>query len=253
MKFSDFDTRMRTFETVHDYQVLPGMYMVARLDGRGFTRLTKERHRFTAPFDEQFRDFMIATTQYLMDVGFNIIYGYTQSDEISILFHKDEGTFGRKPRKLNSILAGEASAKFSTMLGDIAVFDCRISQLPNPDLVCDYFRWRAEDANRNALQSHCYWMLRNEGASTSTATATLEGMSSANKQELLFSRGLNFNDLPAWQKRGTGLYWQQYQKESRNQVTGEAVVATRRRIKTDLQLPMKESYNHFIAKLIKDM
>ena len=59
-----------------------------------------------------------------MDCGFRIAYGYTQSDEISLLFHSTEDAFGRKTRKLNSILAGEASAKFSLLLGDMACFDC---------------------------------------------------------------------------------------------------------------------------------
>ena len=36
MKFDDLDDRMRVFETAHDLCVLPGLYMVARLDGRGF-------------------------------------------------------------------------------------------------------------------------------------------------------------------------------------------------------------------------
>jgi len=36
------------FETAHDLCVLPGLHMVARLDGRGFTRLTKEVHQFEA-------------------------------------------------------------------------------------------------------------------------------------------------------------------------------------------------------------
>ena len=44
MKFDDLDGRMRVFETAHDLCVLPGLYMVARLDGRSFTRLTKEVH-----------------------------------------------------------------------------------------------------------------------------------------------------------------------------------------------------------------
>ena len=44
MKFDELDTRMRVFETAHDHCVLPELYMVARLDGRGFTRLTKEVH-----------------------------------------------------------------------------------------------------------------------------------------------------------------------------------------------------------------
>lgn len=42
MKFDDLDARMRVFETVHDQCVLPGIFMVARLDGRSFTKLTKE-------------------------------------------------------------------------------------------------------------------------------------------------------------------------------------------------------------------
>jgi tRNA(His) 5'-end guanylyltransferase len=30
------------------------------------------------------------------------------------------------------------------------------------------------------------------------------------KNELLFQHGINFNDLPTWQRRGVGLYWQEY-------------------------------------------
>jgi tRNA(His) guanylyltransferase len=150
------------FETAHDRSVLPGMFLVARIDGRNFTRLTKETHNFEAPYDARFRDMMIETTSHLMNCGFNAIYGYTQSDEISLLFHPSITTFDRKVRKYNSILAGEASAKFSLLLQDLACFDCRISELPNVDLVVDYFRWRNEDARRNALNAHCYWLLRKE-------------------------------------------------------------------------------------------
>src|SRR5947199_2355890 len=113
MKFDDLDVKMRIFETAHDYCVLPGILMVARIDGRGFTRLTKEVHEFEKPFDLRFRDMVLGTAEHLMDCGFHVIYGYTQSDEISLLFHRDETAFGRKMRKYNSILAGEASAKFS--------------------------------------------------------------------------------------------------------------------------------------------
>src|SRR5262245_21357536 len=101
MKFTELDERMRVYETAHDLCVLPGLYMVARLDGRGFTRLTKEVHSFEAPFDVRFRDLMLQTAEHLMSgAGFNILYGYTQSDEISLLFAKDEESFQRKLRKL---------------------------------------------------------------------------------------------------------------------------------------------------------
>ena len=142
MKFYDLDMKMRRFETAHDYCVLPAIFMVARIDGRGFTRLTKQVHQFEAPFDEQFLDHMIGTVQHLTNCGFRVQYGHTQSDEISLLFHRDETLFDRKLRKYNSVLAGETSAAFSLRLGAHACFDCRISQLPTEELVVDYFRWR---------------------------------------------------------------------------------------------------------------
>lgn len=250
MKFDDLDKKMRVFETAHDYCVLPGIFMVARLDGRSFTKLTKERHPFQAPYDERFRDYMVDTVEHLMDCGFRVIYGYTESDEISLLFDKEETAFGRKLRKMNSVLAGEASAKFSLLLGDIGVFDCRISQLPTARNVVDYFRWRNEDAFRNALNAHCYWALRKDGSSVQQATAHLSGMSVPDKNELLFQQGINFNNLPDWQKRGVGVYWEEYDKQALNPKTGEAVVTSRRRLKANLALPMKEDYSEFVRGLI---
>jgi hypothetical protein len=34
MDFEELDNRLRLFETAHDHPVLPGLFMVARLDGR---------------------------------------------------------------------------------------------------------------------------------------------------------------------------------------------------------------------------
>lgn len=251
MKFEELDTKLRTFETAHDLCVLPEIFMVARIDGRNFTRLTKEIHKFEAPFDPQFRDYMVATVEHLMNCGFRIVYGYTQSDEISLLLHRNEESFSRKLRKLNSIFAGEASAKLSLLLGSIAAFDCRISQLPTLNLVVDYFRWRNEDAHRNALNAHCYWMLRRSGENARTATEKLDRLSVSDKNELLYQQAkINFNDLPNWQKRGIGLYWESYQKEAISPIGGEKVFAARRRIKVDMELPMKDDYSEFIEDLV---
>ena len=250
MKFDELDQKMRVFETAADYCALPGIYMVARLDGRGFTRLTKTVGSFAVPFDESFRDLMVGTTESLMTCGFQVVYGYTESDEISLLFAADEMTFGRKLRKYNSTLAAEASARFSLGLGRIATFDCRISQLPSIRHVVDYFRWRNEDAARNALNAWCYWTLRENGRNRRQANQQLVGKSVAEKNELLFQYGVNFNNIPQWQKRGVGLYWEQYEKPAHNPITGQAVAATRRRLKTDLHLPMKDDYSRFLETLI---
>ncbi len=252
MKFDELDARMRLFETEHDRCVGSDIIMVARLDGRGFTRLTKETLDLNAPFDDRFRNAMSATTEHLMDCGFRTTFGYHQSDEISLLFHRGEDSFGRKLRKLHSVLAGEASARFSLELGSCGVFDCRISQLLTAQDVVDYFRWRSEDASRNALNAHCYWRLRSEGQSIAATTATLRGMSVASKKQLLVQRGIEFDALPAWQTRGTGLYWEEYEKTGVNPQTGETAATTRRRLVTDATRPMREAYDGLIRRLLHE-
>jgi tRNA(His) 5'-end guanylyltransferase len=251
MKFDELDSQMRVFETARDLCVPSGLFMVARLDGRNFTRLTKEIHQFDAPFDERFRDLMLDVAEHLMGgCGFNFVYGYAQSDEISLLFDLSEIAFQRKLRKLISILAAEASAKLAISLQAHAVFDCRISELPTLDLVVDYFRWRNEDAYRNSLSAHCYWRLRNAGLDVREVTSTLSGLSMAEKNELLLQHGINFNSLPAWQKRGVGLFWESYDRQAIHPKTQEEVTARRRRIRRVLELPMKEEYSAFIRGLV---
>lgn len=252
MDFDILDKEMRKYETEHDYCVPSGIYMVARIDGRGFTKLTKKVHKFETPFDIRFRDYMIETTKHLMNCGFRIIYGFTQSDEISLLFHLNESTFGRKMRKLNSILAGEASAKFTSLLGDIGCFDCRISELFSIEKVQDYFLWRQEDAHRNALNAHCYWALRKDNKSVSEATNYLLGREVNDKNKLLLSYNINFNDLPNWQKRGTGLVWSEYHKEGINPITNEKTITKRRKIDEIFDLPLSAEYGKFIVEIIND-
>ena len=251
MKFDEFDKKMRVYEESLDQYILPDMYIVARLDGRSFTNLTKKTCNFEAPFDTKFRDLMVDTVKALMECGFRIVYGYTESDEISLLFHPDDNTFGRKVRKLNTTLAGEASAAFSLALGRAATFDCRIVPLPNKDRVADYFVWRQEDSHRNSLNAHCYWALRKEGEDQNLATMELEGKSVAYKNELLFQKGINYNDLPSWQKRGIGVYFQDVSKEGYNPVKDEKVVTQRRELFADYELPVGEEYRDFILRFLE--
>jgi len=243
---------MRVFETSHDHSVLPGITMVARLDGRGFTKWTKGAG-LEKPFDQRFHKLMTQVTVDLMEhSGLGIVYGYTQSDEISLLLSPGEGSFGRKIRKLNSVLAGCASA-FGTHwlhtegwgLEEPVVFDCRISQLITPQDVMDYFQWRMEDSHRNCLNGYCYWKLRQRGESKGKASRILEGKGTAFKNEMLFQDfGLNYNeDVPLWQRRGSGVFWETFTKEGENPMTGEKTVANRKRLKVDLELPRGDEYS----------
>ncbi|WP_230655802.1 tRNA(His) guanylyltransferase Thg1 family protein [Psychrobacter sp. I-STPA10] len=250
MRFEELDKKLRVYETAYDLCIPPEVYLVVRLDGRGFTKKTKETWQLQAPFDIRFHEVMVKTCCHLMNCGFNVIYAYTQSDEISLLFHPDEDTFKRKQRKINSVLAGEASGFFSLTLGDLACFDARICQLPNKELVKDYFCWRQEDAHRNSLNAHCYWILRHQGVNATEATKQMAGKPLADKHELLFANQINFNDLPNWQKRGTGLYWAEVEKQGFNPMTEQSTTTTRREIVADEQLLLGEDYGQFIVRLL---
>jgi tRNA(His) 5'-end guanylyltransferase len=252
MKFDDLDTKMRVYETCVDHCVLPEMYIVARLDGRNFTTLTKDKQKFEAPFDIRFRDLMIETVKHLMNCGFKVVYGYTESDEISLLFDFKINVFNRKVRKFNSILAGEASSKFSLLLNAPGVFDCRVCQFPSQKLVVDYFRWRNEDAHRNALNAHCYWMLRKENFAPESAAQFLKKKTLSEKNELLFTRGINFNDLPKWQKRGIGLYWKKQMKKGFNPKEQTETETVRNAIEIDYDLPMGDEYDQFILEKLSE-
>ena len=123
--------------------------------------------------------------------------------------------------------------------------------LPTIEKVQDYFLWRQEDAHRNALNAHCYWMLRGEGMDARTANDMLEGKSISFKNELLFSRGINFNKLPSWQKRGIGVYWSDIEKSGFNPITKQEVTAIRRGLEVDYDLPLGEKYAQYITAFLK--
>lgn len=251
MKFEEIEALMRRNESLSEQYILPENFIIARLDGKGFTKLTKEKLSLEKPFDQKFSQIMIDTTKYLFNVGFKVIYGYTQSDEISLLIHKEDNTFNRKIRKINSVLAGEASAFFSLKFQEICVLDCRAIAIPNQEMLLDYFCWRQEDSHRNSLSAHCYWTLRKNGFNAKQTTEKVEKMSQSDKNELLFQYGINYNNLPLWQKRGVGIINKEMKKEGLNPITKEPVAYLRNELFVENELPTRESYRTFLKEIFE--
>lgn len=248
MSPDEFEDQMRTLEVFHTLRLLPGAWVILRLDGRGFSRFTESR--FEKPFDVRFHDGMVQTAQAVLE-DFQGAYAYTESDEISVLFPRHWDLFDRELEKVVSLSASIASATLSLTFGTPVHFDSRAILAAEDEQVVDYFRWRQADAARCALNGWTYWTLRKAGQSVAEATAALQGKSVADKNELLFQAGINFNDLSLWQRRGTGLYWERYEREGYNPKLEQKVVTSRRRIKVNQELPMGDDYGRFIEQLLR--
>lgn len=231
MNFKETDERMREIECSRDGSIPPGAYIIARLDGRGFSSLTNTH--FAKPYDRRFHEMMLETLRCVVQSGVNVALAYTQSDEISLLMLPYTADHGRKARKLLSLLAGAASAKFSLLLGEVATFDCRLNLQYDLAGVKDYFRWRSIDAERNAFNAYCYWQLRHAGMDAQAATEQLRRMDVQARHQMLSNRGIDFNALPGWQKRGVCLTWQEDWRSGLNPVTGEKTRYSRRILKEE--------------------
>jgi tRNA(His) 5'-end guanylyltransferase len=248
MKRKDLEVRMRSLEWFHRERVLPGLWLIVRLDGRAFGRFTASR--FEKPFDPRVRELMCETARALL-IDFNGLYAYTMSDEISLLLPRGWELFGRVVEKIVSISAGLASAAFTQACGEPAHFDSRVWLGVDEEAVIDYFRWRQADAARNALHSWCYWTLRKSGVSVPEAVRQLDRSTSSAQCGLLTRHGVTFDKVPAWQRRGVGIYWQAYEKEGYDPVLQQPVVTRRRRLTVNMDLPMNEAYDALLRGVMR--
>lgn len=210
-EFEALGDKMKSFEARHNDTAMPMLPMIVRLDGRAFHTFTKGLNR---PFDKNFSDCMIETTRKLISETHATI-GYTQSDEITLVFipkENQELPFAGKIQKICSIFAAIASVEFNKQIANllpqkaesVAVFDCRVFTLPTKQLAYDCLLWRETDATRNSLSMAV-------SAYYSTKECFQKGFKE--KHDMLYAKGINWNDYPIHFKRGTYLMRVQVKKE----------------------------------------
>jgi tRNA(His) guanylyltransferase len=195
--------RMKRYEMeIAGQRMMPRLPIMARLDGRAFHGFTRGLKR---PYDPDFCLCMIRTMCMLVE-NFNADLGYTQSDEISLLWVNDdpkrEMLFDGRYHKWTSLLASHATRQFGRAV-DIHLthkshldpeFDCRVWQVPNMTEVYHSFLWREDDATRNSLQM---------AAQSVYSHFKLHKKGHAELHDLLHEKGINWNNYPAYFKRGT--------------------------------------------------
>ncbi|MEE4576773.1 tRNA(His) guanylyltransferase Thg1 family protein [Paenibacillus polymyxa] len=215
MKKDDFGNRMKEYENAYRLSLPRRLPVIIRIDGAHFHTFTRG---MTKPFDEKLIFALWKTCKYL---AYNIMgckLVYHQSDEISLLLTNydkltTQSWFENNLQKMVSISASLATAKFNEEIQKVypdkplATFDARAWVLPH-DEVANYFLWRQQDATKNSISMVAQAHFRH---------SELQGLNGNQLQDKLFvEKGLNWNDLPVWQKRGICITKQQYNK-------GEAV------------------------------
>lgn len=196
----NFGDRMKSYES--DHRFMPQLPVVARIDGKRFSKWTKGLRR---PYDEDMSFLMGRVTMELVRETHACI-GYTQSDEITLIFHADVGSsyfLDGREQKMVSILASLTTGYFNnyrphylphhTGYGP-AIFDARVFAVPNKTEAVNALVWREQDAAKNAISM---------AARSVYSHKELHGKTGNEMQEMLFEKGINFNDYPSFFKRGS--------------------------------------------------
>ena len=193
---------MKAYEASFDLRATPLLPVIARLDGKNFHNFTKGLNR---PFDVRLSNCMTELTKFLVEETQAII-GYTQSDEITLVYHsldlKSQIYFDGRINKMVSILSAMATLKFNQLIALSIpeksklnpLFDCRVFQVANREEAINCLLWRQIDALKNAISmaaQHYY------------SHKELHQKTGKEKQEMLFKKGINFNNYPTFFKRGS--------------------------------------------------
>ncbi len=195
--------RMKNLENAEcDRRFMPLLPIMARVDGRAFHSFTRGMNR---PYDTDMSTIMIDTMVQLAKET-NSSLAYTQSDEITFTWysnnHKSQIWFDGRITKMTSQLAALATLYFNNRLREIApqyldrlpTFDARVWQVPNKTEAANVFLWREWDATKNSISM---------AASSVFSDKELFERNGSEKQEMLFQKGINWNNYPIFFKRGT--------------------------------------------------
>lgn len=236
--------RMKTFyEEIPKTKLMRRVPVAIRIDGKAFHTFTKG---FQKPFDEVLIKSMQDTMKYLCENIQGCVLGYTQSDEITLIlvdYKKltSSAWFDYEVQKVCSIAASMATIAFNKYFseninseycvfddelldGDFnpnykneylidlytthikasykgAMFDARCFNVPKEE-IANLIYWRQLDATRNSIQMV---------GQANFSHKELQNKSCNQIQDMLMTqKGINWNDIPSYQKRGSCCIKEEY-------------------------------------------
>lgn len=241
MDRSNLANRMKEYEKASQRYLTRRTPVILRLDGCHFHTFTRN---FKRPFDDIFIETMQQTTKYLCENIQGAILGYTQSDEITILLVdykklNSSAWFDNRQNKIESVAASMCTMAFNkffknnveNFIQDCATdyetqglcgkdteeyklcqvyrkaiekgacFDCRAFNIPREE-VTNNFYWRQLDCSRNSIQM--------VGQANFSHKELHKKNCNVIQDMLIEQKGINWNDFPTYQKRGTCVIKEDY-------------------------------------------
>lgn len=275
MDHSDIGARMKAYENCYRFYLPKRQAVIVRIDGRAFHSFTKG---FNRPYDALLASCMWETTKQLCENISGCVFGYTQSDEISLVLvdYKNINTepwFGNNLQKIVSISASMATYFFKKnfeeaikdeyfdwyttgTVGDgkeqllnqhtkaydnkLCVFDSRAFIIPREE-IANYIYWRQLDCVRNSIQlaGQAYFSHKQ-----------LQNKNCDQIQEMLWQEHeVNWSKYPTWFKNGVAIY-KQPRKIYHNNEDGIQYSVMRDKWTIDLEMPMISQNPDFINKWV---
>lgn len=259
----DLGIRMKTFyEQIPKTKLMRRTPVAIRIDGKAFHTFTRG---FKKPFDEVLIKSMQQTMKYLCENIQGCVLGYTQSDEITLILVdykklNSSAWFDYEVQKMCSIAASMATMAFNRHFEENwqntyplhsinnenaelvnayikasdkgAMFDARVFNIPKEE-VTNLIYWRQLDATRNSIQMV---------GQANFSHKELQDKSCNEIQDMLMvQKGINWNDFPVNQKRGSCCIKETYEQDD----------TTRTRWVIDNNIPIfREEGREYIDKLI---
>ena len=234
----DLGVRMKTFyEQIPKTKLMRRCPVAIRIDGKAFHTFARG---FQKPFDEVLIKSMQETMKYLCENIQGCVLAYTQSDEITLIlidYKKltSSAWFDYEVQKICSIAASMATMAFNNIFSKYvkefdlelayndngidtkenrklweiykkainkgAMFDARCFNIPKEE-VTNLVYWRQLDASRNSIQMV---------GQANFSHKELQNKSCNDIQNMLMTqKGINWNDLPTYQKRGSCCIKEEY-------------------------------------------
>ena len=215
------------YESIPKTRLMRRTPVAIRIDGKAFHTFTRG---FKRPFDDALANSMHNTLAYLCKNIQGCVFGYTQSDEITLILCDyqtltTDAWFDYEVQKMCSISASMATMifnkEFSNAVDNItididneeddtkylntlirardkgAMFDSRCFNIPKEE-VTNLIYWRQLDATRNSIQMV---------GQANFSHKQLQHKSCNEIQDMLYvQKGINWDDTPTKYKRGVACF-----------------------------------------------